>query len=146
MAAGFAGAILIGIGQVLHAHMVPDGWARAHAFVHPVTFGEQVCVAMLGMVCFLAKPQGALEKRSEKWAVWTLLLLACAALLLSQTRGAIVAFAAGLGALCWHVPKLRRPFIIAMFFAIVSLAEAGSSPVSACRRDWPLMRSSTRKS
>ncbi len=46
--AGFALAAAVGIGQALAGLRAFNGPARAHAFVHPVTFGDQMALAALG--------------------------------------------------------------------------------------------------
>jgi len=123
MAAGFAAASLIGIGQtvwsVVARGLAQGLWFRAHAFVHPVTFGEQAAVAALGAVCFLAKPEGMLKTPWQSRTGWALLVLTAAALLLSQTRGALVSFIAGLAAVCWFVRGLRRPLLLAIPLAVI---------------------------
>ena len=135
LAAGFTAAALIGISQV---RFYPGGqggleWVRAHAFVHPVTFGEQVAVALLGVTCFIVKrPSGAFASSRARGAAWIFALLTAAALLASQTRGAMLGFAAGAASLCWFAPRMRRvliPSILAVLAAMwfVSALRYGES-------------------
>ena len=111
--AGFAAASLIGIGQSAVYLSRHQFWFRAHAFVHPVTFGEQMAVAALGAACFLARREEDSRTPLERRAAWALLVATIAALLLSETRAAVLAFVAGLAALCWFLRGLRLPLALA---------------------------------
>jgi len=119
MAAGFAAASLVGIGQVAWSLAAQGEWVRAHAFVHPVTFGEQAAVAALGACCFLAESEDGIKAPVPRRAAWALLGLSAAALLLSQTRGALAALIGGLAAVSWFVRRLRRPLIVALGVALL---------------------------
>ena len=129
LAAGFAAASLVGIGQVVSAvaqrGLAGGLWFRAHCLVHPVTFGEQTCIAALGVVCFLARPEGTLKAPWQRRTAWLMLALTAAALLLSQTRGAMVAFAAGLAAASWFVPRLRKPVGLTLLAALLLIPVIG---------------------
>ena len=107
LAAGFSLAGLVGIAQSLHALATGNlaGFARAHAFVHPVTFGEQACLFALGAVCFLLDPPASAASPRARRAAACFFALCMAALLLSNTRAAMVALASGLAAL---IPFLDR--------------------------------------
>lgn len=100
LAAGAAVAAAAGLAQ--WAAALPTGAIpRAHGWFHPVTFGEQMAVVLLGGLCLRVAGD-----RSRRTAVLT--VLAGAALLLSNTRGALAAAGAGLVALGLAVPRLRR--------------------------------------
>lgn len=101
---GFAIAASIGIGQSLFLHEEGKLWLRAHAFVHPVTFGEQMALACLGSLCvFSGAPSGA-----RKRAAVFMALLTGLALLFSQTRAALAALVVGVVALCGLDSQWRR--------------------------------------
>jgi O-antigen ligase len=101
LAGGFAIAALIGLWQAFTEH--PGGqWMRARAFVHPVTYGEMMALAALGALCVLASAREG--KRGAPW----FLALSLAALVLNQTRGAVLGLAAGFAAVCWLDSRLRR--------------------------------------
>lgn len=101
---GFA---LIAVFSLLHEvqeRFVTHLWYRAHGFVHPVTFGEQMALACLAGICFLSRAQDGREKRLAAW--W--LVPVTLALLLSQTRAAWLGVAAGYAALCAVDASFRR--------------------------------------
>ena len=114
MAAGFSVACAIGLLQIPWGYLMSPEWPRARAFMHPVTFGEQVCIAALGAVCFLAKPPAFFKGQNARLLTWTFLALTLAALFLSQTRGAILSLLAGLTAVASLAPKLRRFVLVAL--------------------------------
>lgn len=107
LAAGFCLSCAAGIFQTLTQRSADGAWLRAHAFVHPVTFGEQAAFAVLGAACSLALPSEAPPAKTRLLAKITLLLSATA-LLLSQTRGAIAGAFAGLAVLGLARAELRR--------------------------------------
>lgn len=109
LAAGYVFAAGAGIGQTafLYSGNYKFPLVRAHAFVHPVTFGEQMALMLLGIFCLLAA-KGVPTRRSERGALWLLLVVVSAAFLFSQTRGAFIGVAAGLAALCLLDRRLRR--------------------------------------
>lgn len=116
LAVGFAAAAVTGIGQALLGSPPGGGWTRASAFVHPVTFGNQMALAVCGAFAFFASPPELPDGRGESpprrlWqrrASAGALALFAAALLLSQTRGAVLGAALGLGTVCLAHPGLRR--------------------------------------
>lgn len=115
MATSFTIASLIGIWQA--AASLAGGainWERAHAFVHPVTFGEQISLAVIGAVCFLIQPEHRLATGKYKALVWTMLPLSIAALVLSKTQGAIIACASGLITIGIVLPRWRRRVLFAL--------------------------------
>lgn len=97
LGAGFAIAAAIGIAQSLFLTEPGQLWTRAHAFVHPVTFGEQMALACLGALCYF-RHRGAPA----------VILLTGLALLFSQTRGAIAGLVAGVLALYALDPGWRK--------------------------------------
>lgn len=108
-AAGAAAAALIGIGQCLAAIGAPPGpGMRAHAFVHPVTYGEQMALLLVGALAALLSPPEGFEERRARAAAGALALLLAVALFLSNTRGAILGFAAGAAALALARPGGRK--------------------------------------
>ncbi|HVE13754.1 MAG TPA: O-antigen ligase family protein [Elusimicrobiota bacterium] len=116
LAAGFAVAACVGVGQSLSGLLRAGVLARAHAFVHPVTFGEQACLAALGAGCYLARGTG----RSR--VLYGLAALFTAALFLSNTRGALLGAAAG--AVAAALAAGARPRRAAAILALAALAAA----------------------
>lgn len=119
LALGFAVAAVIGIAQALSG-----GFAhRAHAFVHPVTFGEQSAIATIGAACFLFYAKNPSRRR----AAGALGVLTGLATVLSQTRTAIIAAVIGVLAVLWASPLWRRraawaaPFVVAAALALGAL-------------------------
>lgn len=107
LASGFSLAAALGIAQSVF--LPSDGsstWTRAHAYVHPVTYGEQMAFAALGGLCWLGRPT-APDARAWRWAALTTVLCA-AALALSQTRGALISLCLGAAAIAVLEPRLRR--------------------------------------
>jgi O-antigen ligase len=92
----YHGAIFSGYGHT---------WIRAHAFTHPVTYGEMLALGFLGCLSFLGSPEAQLKERRPKIM---LLALLTAGLVLSQTRGAFLGIVAGFVALCVVEPAFRR--------------------------------------
>ncbi|MEK7745283.1 MAG: O-antigen ligase family protein, partial [Elusimicrobiota bacterium] len=107
LAAGFALASLTGIAQALTGAL-SGAPVRAHAFVHPVTFGEQAAVGLLGAFCFLLSPSPETSSGRPRRLLWGLAALLGAGLLLSSTRGAALGAAAGALAVLWLAPHWRR--------------------------------------
>lgn len=112
---GATAAALVGLGQTASGTLGPDPLRRAHAFVHPVTFGELMAFAALGTGAFLLAP----DPRAPRRAVVALGGLLGAALFFSNTRGAFAGAAAGLCAMGALVPAWRRRLALA---AVASLA------------------------
>jgi len=105
-AAGFALAAAVGVRQSALGWLHTGALERAAAFVHPVTFGEQMGLGTLGGLCWLARPSipGARARAAAAAAT----LLYAAAMTLSQTRAAMLAFAAGAVAVALLEPRARR--------------------------------------
>jgi O-antigen ligase len=131
----FSAAALIGIGQTVFLSTNSVQWVRAHAFVHAVTYGEQLAIAALGSVALAL----CVAKRDRPWAA-AYGALCTAALLLSQTRAAAVGLAAGFAAVCWAAPRLRRraawafAFVLAAFLLFEVMPTGGRSLLDIARR------------
>ncbi|MDE2237432.1 MAG: O-antigen ligase family protein, partial [Elusimicrobia bacterium] len=107
---GFTLIAAAGIAQTLLLRM-PDGtMIRAHAFVHPVTYGEILSLGFLGAACL----RGLGEKAPPKKALDAFLVLSGAALFLNQTRGALLGLFVGLLALACGDKRLRRLALFAV--------------------------------
>lgn len=123
---GAAGAALVGIAQALPDFLSgAPAWnkARAHAFVHPVTFGQLMAFALLGALAALA----AGARGRARAAAGALAALTAAALLLSNTRGAVAAAAAGAAAAMTLLPALRRWTLAALAAGALLVAAADLS-------------------
>ncbi|MBI5597099.1 MAG: O-antigen ligase family protein [Elusimicrobia bacterium] len=106
MAAAAALAALIGAGQYLSTlGALPWVRMRAHAFVHPVTYGEQMAVLALGALAALQAGPRSGGRRLPAAAAAALFGLA---LFLSNTRGAMLACAAGAAAMLFLRPGARK--------------------------------------
>ena len=105
----FAAMALYGLGQSAF------GSARAHAFVHPVVFGEQMALAVLGGVCVLLHPTDHAGRR----AAGLFTALTFAALVMSQTRMALFAAAAGFALVALLEPRARRWAAPALIVVVV---------------------------
>ncbi len=91
--------------QVFIVHGLTQDWLRAHAFVHPVTYGEMLAMGFLGGLAWLGSR--ASRQSTQPWVVGSLALLG-AALILNQTRGAFLGILVGLATLCVAEPAFRR--------------------------------------
>ena len=125
-AAGFSVAALVGLSQALPSALgfIPDprdGSNRAHAFVHAVTFGGQMTVAFLGGLAFALSPQNANRPRIKRLA-WIFCGLTGAALVLSQTRAALLGVAAGTCSILILLPRLRKWVLIAIPLTVLCFA------------------------
>ncbi|MFA6092965.1 MAG: O-antigen ligase family protein [Elusimicrobiota bacterium] len=138
LAAGALAAALAGISQSAGAFLRPYAWqsiqshmfgaVRAHAFVHPVTFGEQMAVAFLGAFCFLAAPEPEVSSGSSRRVLWAVGALFGLALFLSNTRGALLGAAAGVAVVLLLFKDWKRMCLRALviFTAVVLLMEVSS--------------------
>ncbi len=118
LALSFSAAAVLGTGQAWSGFRLDHAvWARlrAHAFVHPVTYGEQMAVGALGALCALLAPPEGFPERGTRRAAAGLLALLTVALVLSNTRGAMLAFAAGAAAVLGLRPRLRRTAAACVF-------------------------------
>ena len=77
---------------------------RAHAFVHPVTYGELMALGALAVGCEYAYARTPRARRAAAAAA----ALCALALTLSQTRAALIALAAGSAAAALLEPRARR--------------------------------------
>jgi O-antigen ligase len=100
----FGAMALCGLFQSAFARNGSYAIARAHGFVHPVVYGEMMALAVLGGACVLLRPT---PKASRRVAV-AFMALAFAALLLSQTRMALLAALAGFALMALLDPRARR--------------------------------------
>ncbi len=100
----FALMAAVGIAQTLFGGESGGMMVRAHGFVHPVVYGEQMALAVLGGLCLLLRPDARVPRRAAAGFA----ALTAAALFLSQTRMALFGAAAGFAALCLGMPRARR--------------------------------------
>jgi O-antigen ligase len=122
LGASFSAMALVGLWQSFH-----DG-TRAHAFVHPVVYGEQMALAVLGGLCVLLLPTPRTGRRGA--AAFT--SLAFTALVMSQTRMALLAAAAGFAAMALLEPRARRWALPALLL------------IAAVAASWELLPGNTR--
>ncbi len=111
LAAGFGAIVLVGIGQTALAwlHHEPGfPLPRPHAFVHPVAYGEQLTLCLLGGVCAFLRPGEPLRHPSARRLGGALMALTVALLVFNQTRSSVFALAAGGAAICALDPAARR--------------------------------------
>ncbi|MBI4370937.1 MAG: O-antigen ligase family protein [Elusimicrobia bacterium] len=101
LAAGAGAAALIGIAQTAAAALAGGPYLRAHAFMHPVSYGESLGLIVLGL---LSWDDDLLPRPLRRAAVAAL----GTALLLNQTRAALAGIVAGLAAAAWADPRWRR--------------------------------------
>jgi len=107
LGAGFTIAAVNALEQIISGKGL-DG-SRAHAFVHPVTFGEDMAIAVLGGLCLLyGHSTSKLSTRTR--SVTLLFILICgAALFFSQTRAAFLGLLIGYFVLCLaHTPMRKQ--------------------------------------
>lgn len=104
LGASFAAAALYGIGQTVFGGRPHGLLVRAHAFVHPVVFGEQMAFAVLGGSCVLLRP----TEKATRTAAALFTALAATALLLNMTRMSLFAACAGFAATALLEPRARR--------------------------------------
>ncbi|MCX5796557.1 MAG: O-antigen ligase family protein [Elusimicrobia bacterium] len=91
--------------RALQAYGTLSAGIRAHAFVHPVTYGEILALGLLGALSAVGATGSTQTQRRPALAF---LALGAAALILNQTRGALLGVAAGFAALCAAEPSFRR--------------------------------------
>ena len=107
----FGAMALFGIYQTVFTTDPSWKLVRAHGFVHPVVFGEQMALAALGGVCVLLRP----APRALRIAAGVFTVLAVVALALSQTRMALFAACVGLTLVAVLEPRARRWVLPALF-------------------------------
>jgi O-antigen ligase len=115
----FGAMALFGIGQAAFVHNGGYAVTRAHGFVHPVVYGEMMALAVLGGACVLLRPTPNAPRRAA--AVFTALVFA--ALLLSQTRMALLGALTGFALMALLDPRARR-------WALPAFAIAGTVVVA----------------
>lgn len=111
LAAGFAAVLVVGLGQTTVAlleHQKGFPLPRPHAFVHPVTYGEQLALGLLGALCVSLRPDKATGERKARYALWALIACGAAVLVFNQTRATVFALAAGSAVVLWFEPNFRR--------------------------------------
>ncbi|MBI4423595.1 MAG: O-antigen ligase family protein, partial [Elusimicrobia bacterium] len=127
-----AAVALVGIGQACLGLARTGAWTRAHAFVHPVTYGELMGFAALASLAWLCardmRAQPAAKRRAAQLALAATLI----ALVLSGTRGAILGVFAGAFALS-ALPGRRWLALAAVPLAAASLLAADLLPQGATR-------------
>lgn len=105
LGAGLVILALVGIWQAATQRTYGGAWARAHGFVHAVTYGEMMAIGLLGAFCFFVRDAGTgLGRRG----LYLFMPLCAAALVLSQTRAALLGLAVGFAAVCWADKSLKR--------------------------------------
>lgn len=100
----FGAMALYGAAQTAFGGRPDELMVRAHGFVHPVVFGEQMALAVLGGACVLLRP----TQRAARGAAAAFTAVAAAALILSQTRMALFAALAGFALVALIEPRARR--------------------------------------
>lgn len=90
---------------------------RAHGFVHPVVFGEQMAIAVLGGTCVLLRP----TLKTPRGGAALLSALLFAALVLSQARMALFAALIGFSLMALLEPRARR-WALPALFAVAAVA------------------------
>lgn len=100
----FGTVALFAVAQTIFGGKPNAMMVRAHGFVHPVVFGEQMAIAALGGACVLLRP--TLKASRGAAAVFTALIFT--ALVLSQTRMALFAAFAGFAVVAMLEPRARR--------------------------------------
>jgi O-antigen ligase len=100
----FGTVALYGVAQTVFGSQPYQPLVRAHAFVHPVVFGEQMALAALGGACVLLRP----TERAARGAAAVFTVVVFAALVLSQTRMALFAAFAGFAITALLEPRARR--------------------------------------
>lgn len=100
----FAAIALFSIGQSLFGERPDAMLIRAHGFVHPVVFGEQMAIATLGCACVLLRP----TLKATRLAATVLMIFVATAMILSQTRMAVLSALAGFMVVSLLEPRARR--------------------------------------
>lgn len=115
----FGAMALFGIAQSAFGGEPGGMLLRAHGLVHPVVYGEQMALAALGGACVLLRPTPNAPRAPA--GVFTALVVA--ALVLSQTRMALLAAFAGFSVVALLEPRARRWALP----ALVLLAAVGAA-------------------
>lgn len=115
LAVGAAAAALVGIAQSAVSSW-RGAYLRAHAFIHPVSYGESLGLAFLGLIL---TGEEVLPRAARRWALAALAL----ALVLNQTRAVQLGVVVGLAAVAALRPRWRKAFGV-VFLAGVAIAAA----------------------
>lgn len=115
----FGAMALVGVVQSVMGTRIEGSFVRAHGFVHPVVYGEQMAVAALGAACVLLRP----TLKASRAAAASFAALVFAALVLSQTRMALLSFLAGFAVVALLEPRARRWALLALL-AVAAVAVA----------------------
>jgi O-antigen ligase len=111
----FGAMALYGVAQTVFGHGPNGMMVRAHGFVHPVVFGQQMALAALGGACVLLRP----ARKDPRAAAAVFTALVCAALVLNQTRMALLAAFVGFGLVAFLEPKARRFAVPAVIIVVI---------------------------
>ncbi len=139
LAVSFAGMAVYGACQTAFSGR-PDGWIlRAHGFVHPVVYGQQMALAVLGSLSLLARP--GKSSAAQLRGALVLAVLTATALALSQTRMALFAMVGGFIVLCVLESRARRwAWIVAVLFLAAAVTweflPTGSRSLLAVLKDF----------
>jgi O-antigen ligase len=106
-AAGFTFVSILGVYQSF-TQRFGDSWMRAHAYVHPVIYGEMLALAALGGLCFYNRKEARTDTPLARRLTLLFLLVTLVGLAFNQTRGAFLGLIAGFGAACLIHKPLRR--------------------------------------
>lgn len=104
--ASFGFLAVLGVFQAV-TQRFGDSWMRAHGFVHPVTYGEQLALAALGGFCFFDRRESGTDTPGLRRAMTLFLGAVGVALALNQTRGALLGLIVGFAAACFLYKPLR---------------------------------------
>ena len=119
--AALLGVAAFGIGQSLFER-AGDTWIRAHAFIHPVSFGEILAMGLLGGAAFAVRPADAEEAGVSRRALLAFLAVVGGAVVFNQTRGAFLGLAVGLASLGALDRKARRWWLPAILLGALVIA------------------------
>jgi O-antigen ligase len=131
--AGLGLAALVGLAQYARnlAALHPE---RAHAFVHPVTYGEQMALGALVAGCAYARAESPRARR----AAAVVASLCALALLLSGTRAALLSLAAGALVAAVLEPRARRLAVAGFAFGTLGTAAGEWLRYGLARFGWEL--------
>lgn len=117
-ATAFAGMATIGLSQIGLGDSSVWRLTRARGFVHAVVFGEQMALAVLGAACLLLRPD-ARTRRTTLTAAF--LTLTFSALVLNQTRMALIAATFAFIVICVLEPRAHRWAALAVVLLIAAV-------------------------
>lgn len=114
----FAAMALYGVSQTAFGGTFHGMMIRASGFVHPVVFGEMMALAALGGACVLLRP----VKNAARAPAAAFSALVFTALILSQTRMALLALFGGFALVVLLEPRARRWAAPALVVLVVAAA------------------------